>query len=70
LAVFFIWVLRIVCFYQGGESAQFPGGTKGEKGKVVFGRITKGLNEQVNMAVIDLISKMPDWEPATRMVIR
>jgi protein TonB len=34
-----------------------------QTGKVVYGKITKGLNEQYNNAVLKLISKMPLWEP-------
>jgi translation elongation factor EF-Tu-like GTPase len=33
-------------------------------GKVIFGRIEKGINENYNKKILELISKMPDWMPA------
>lgn len=35
-----------------------------EEGKVAYGKITKGLNEQYNYAVLKMIAKMPSWKPA------
>ena len=34
-----------------------------QEGKVVYGKITKGLNEHYNNAVLKMIAKMPLWEP-------
>jgi len=35
-------------------------------GKVVFGEIEKGLNENYNQAALDMTKLMPTWTPATQ----
>jgi len=37
-----------------------------KNGKIVFIKIEKGINENYNKKIIELISKMPDWTPATQ----
>jgi periplasmic protein TonB len=34
-----------------------------KQGTVVFAEISKGVNEAYNMAALDLMRKMPAWEP-------
>jgi periplasmic protein TonB len=36
----------------------------GKDGSVLYGDITRGLNEDFNKEALELIKKMPKWEPA------